>query len=213
MWRTVLRPSRQARSHDDPARGRSLMALSSSYRMHFISKRHCSQHKHGELQIPRPIARLRRDATAHRRRAHQRRRHTLNRTKRPQIYDSKCIHLRTSKFFASFFKKEDSSFLKKRSKRLLIPDACPTLSGQFHDVCAGAEANVFWFFSSEKNCFFLSDNAFLNFTRLFDGAAHKLGLFLGAILHGVGHDSRCGETHAVLNVHAASAQASAVQPV
>jgi hypothetical protein len=42
------------------------------------------------------------------------------------------------------------SFLKKRTKRLLLSPPVP-LSGPIPDLCASAEAKVFWFFSSEKN--------------------------------------------------------------
>jgi hypothetical protein len=46
-----------------------------------------------------------------------------------------------------------TSFLKKRSKRLLSPAAshASPLSGHVPDRRTRAEAKVFWFFSSEKN--------------------------------------------------------------
>jgi hypothetical protein len=47
-------------------------------------------------------------------------------------------------------KEERSSFLKKRSKRLLSLSRF-NLSGQGTDLSAGADLRVFWFFSSEKN--------------------------------------------------------------
>jgi hypothetical protein len=49
--------------------------------------------------------------------------------------------------------KEDSSFLKKRSKRLLFlrPRQDP---GHGLDRGCDGEVEVFWFFSSEKNAFF-----------------------------------------------------------
>jgi hypothetical protein len=54
-------------------------------------------------------------------------------------------------------KQASTSFLKKRSKRLLILRSFP-LSGQVPDLETRAEAKVFWFFSSEKNMLpFLSD--------------------------------------------------------
>jgi len=49
-------------------------------------------------------------------------------------------------------KKEESSFLKKRSKRLLFP-ALRQLSGHGLDLGSGGGTKVFWFFSSEKNIF------------------------------------------------------------
>jgi hypothetical protein len=48
--------------------------------------------------------------------------------------------------------KKDSSFLKKRSKRLLIFRSLP-LRGHVRDLTASAGIKVFWFFSSEKNIF------------------------------------------------------------
>jgi len=47
-------------------------------------------------------------------------------------------------------KEESSSFLKKRTKKLLSLSRF-NLSGHGLDVYAGAEIKVFWFFSSEKN--------------------------------------------------------------
>jgi hypothetical protein len=45
-----------------------------------------------------------------------------------------------------------SSFLKKRSKRLLFL-VMYQLSGHDPDVAAGGKIKVFWFFFSKKNCF------------------------------------------------------------
>jgi hypothetical protein len=50
-------------------------------------------------------------------------------------------------------RQKDSSFLKKRSKRLLFP-ALRQLSGHGLDLGRGGGIKVFWFFSSEKNVFF-----------------------------------------------------------
>jgi hypothetical protein len=47
---------------------------------------------------------------------------------------------------------EVSSFLKKRSKKLLCFGSLP-LGGHGRNLAAGAEKKVFWFFSSEKNTF------------------------------------------------------------
>jgi hypothetical protein len=46
--------------------------------------------------------------------------------------------------------KEESSFLKKRSKRLLILRQRQH-TGHGRDLGSGGELKVFWFFSSEKN--------------------------------------------------------------
>jgi hypothetical protein len=48
--------------------------------------------------------------------------------------------------------KEASSFLKKRSKRLLFFRSSP-LGGHGRDLEAGTGIKVFWVFSSEKNGF------------------------------------------------------------
>jgi hypothetical protein len=48
--------------------------------------------------------------------------------------------------------KEESSFLKKRSKRLSFLRSFP-LGGHGRDIAACAGLKVFWFFSSEKNNF------------------------------------------------------------
>jgi hypothetical protein len=48
--------------------------------------------------------------------------------------------------------KEESSFLKKRSKRLLLSRSFP-LGGHGQTLRAGAGVKGFWFFSSEKNSF------------------------------------------------------------
>jgi hypothetical protein len=47
-------------------------------------------------------------------------------------------------------RKEESSFLKKRSKKLLFLRRF-LLSGHGLDLSVGARAKVFWFFSPEKN--------------------------------------------------------------
>jgi hypothetical protein len=49
-------------------------------------------------------------------------------------------------------KQESSSFLKKRTKRLLFLRQRHD-PGQILDLSARPEAKVFWFFSSEKNIF------------------------------------------------------------
>jgi hypothetical protein len=38
-----------------------------------------------------------------------------------------------------------------RNQKTFMSYAGPSLSGQVHDLAAGADAKVFWFFSSEKN--------------------------------------------------------------
>jgi hypothetical protein len=53
-----------------------------------------------------------------------------------------------------FPKSEDSSFLKKRSKRLLFL-VLRQDPGHDLDRGSGGEIKVFWFFSSEKNNFLL----------------------------------------------------------
>jgi hypothetical protein len=59
---------------------------------------------------------------------------------------------------------KSSSFLKKRTKRLL--SFRPRIDTG-HGRIAGnsAEAKVFWFFSSEKNCFLLGENRHANASR------------------------------------------------
>jgi hypothetical protein len=54
-----------------------------------------------------------------------------------------------------FPKCEDSSFLKKRSKRLLFL-VLRQDSGHGLERGSGGEIKVFWFFSSEKNNFLLN---------------------------------------------------------
>jgi hypothetical protein len=46
--------------------------------------------------------------------------------------------------------KEDCSFLKKRTKRLLLLRRSPR-AGHFPNLDVSAGTKVFWFFSSEKN--------------------------------------------------------------
>jgi hypothetical protein len=48
--------------------------------------------------------------------------------------------------------KEESSFLKKRSKRLLFL-RCSQDPGHDTDLAASADIKVFWFFFSKKNAF------------------------------------------------------------
>jgi hypothetical protein len=47
--------------------------------------------------------------------------------------------------------KASTSFLKKRSKKLLIPAAVFTLPAGPHIYPLAQDIKVFWFFSSEKN--------------------------------------------------------------
>jgi hypothetical protein len=42
-------------------------------------------------------------------------------------------------------------FSEEKNQKTFMSSAGPCLTGQFRDLDAGADAKVFWFFSSEKN--------------------------------------------------------------
>ena len=51
----------------------------------------------------------------------------------------------------SMFFSEEKAEPALRNQKTFMSSAGPSPSGQFHDLGAGAEVKVFWFFSSEKN--------------------------------------------------------------